>query len=344
MTDLAMTRTLTLFALASLALASPVAAQTAVPPPSLKASVTVASDFVRIGDLVENAGIVADVAIFRAPDLGTTGAVATARVVEAIRSHELIGIDTRGLDEVVVTRASRVIAVPEIAAQVAHVLAQQYGLGEARNLSVRFERDVHTLQVEASSRGALKATRVYYDPRTARFDITFDLDGSASMQRQPLRVTGTAIETVDAVVITRPMEHGDVIKDSDVAVERRPKTEMSGSVVASREAAVGLAARRALRPGQPLRDADLMKPEIVQRNDSVTIVFQAPGMVLTIRGKAQEAGALGDIIGVLNVQSKRVVQGKISGPGHVTVTAATARVVENAPAASSAAASSRGVE
>ena len=99
-----------------------------------------------------------------------------------------------------------------------------------------------------------------------------------------------------------------------------------------------------LRPGQPLRDSDLMKPEIVQRNESVTIVYEAPGMVLTMRGKAQDAGALGDTISVLNVQSKRVVQGKISGPGRVTVTAATARVVENAPASSSAAASSRGVE
>jgi len=30
----------------------------------------------------------------------------------------------------------------------------------------------------------------------------------------------------------------------------------------------------------------------------VTIVYQAPGVVLTLRGQAQEAGALGDSIGV----------------------------------------------
>ncbi len=58
--------------------------------------------------------------------------------------------------------------------------------------------------------------------------------------------------------------------------------------------------------------ADLMKPEIVQRNDTVTLVYEAPGLMLTLRGQAQEAGALGDTISVLNAQTKRVVQGVVS--------------------------------
>src|SRR5690348_17840295 len=41
--------------------------------PTLKAEATVIGDVVRIGDLVENAGEAADVAIFRAPDIGQTG-------------------------------------------------------------------------------------------------------------------------------------------------------------------------------------------------------------------------------------------------------------------------------
>ena len=53
--------------------------------------------------------------------------------------------------------------------------------------------------------------------------------------------------------------------------------------------------------------------------------------MLTLRGQAQDAGALGDTIGVLNVQSKRVVQGVITGPGRVQILGAATRVVENAP-------------
>jgi len=118
-------------------LANPAAAQNAAP--ALRANVTVVGDIVRIGDLVEHAGAVADVPIFRAPDLGTRGAVPTERVVEAIRPHQLIGIDTRGISEVVVTRASRVIPAQEISAAIAKALESQYGLGEARNIAVEFD-------------------------------------------------------------------------------------------------------------------------------------------------------------------------------------------------------------
>jgi flagella basal body P-ring formation protein FlgA len=83
--------------------------------------------------------------------------------------------------------------------------------------------------------------------------------------------------------------------------------------------AIGQAARQPLRTGQMLRQVDLMKPELVQRNDTVVISYEAPGIILTIRGKAIDAGGEGDTINVLNLQSKRTIQGVVSGPGRVTV-------------------------
>src|ERR1043166_48885 len=59
--------------------------------PRLKAQAIVASDVVRIGDLVENAGVAANTPIFRAPDLGQTGAVPARAVIDAVRPYGLIG-------------------------------------------------------------------------------------------------------------------------------------------------------------------------------------------------------------------------------------------------------------
>ena len=137
------------------------------------------------------------------------------------------------------------------------------------------------------------------------------------MRRQATPVHRVAFETINAVTVEHPIEHGEVLKASDLVIQRRPKSE--GTVITNLRAASGLAARHELRPGQPLRNTDLMKPAIVQRNDTVIIVYEAPGFTLTLRGQAQEDGALGDTINVLNVESKRVVQGVISGPGRVTV-------------------------
>ena len=303
-------------------------AQTATP--ALHAAVTVTSDVVRIGDLIENAGAAADIAVFRSPDLGTRGAVATDRIVDAIRPHQLIDIDTRGITEVVVTRASRVIATPEISAQIARNLAGHFDLGDARDITVYFDRDVRSLQVEPDATGELQVINLTYDPRTTRFDVTFDLPRSATLRRQPAHFTGTAIETVAAVTVDRPVEHGEILKASDLTVVRRPKTETG--MITDTNAVIGLAARHPLRADQPLRASDLAKPEIVARNETVTIVYQAPGITLTLRGQAQDAGALGDSIGVLNIQSKRVVQGVITAPGRVTVGAAATRLVDNAAA------------
>ena len=158
--------------------------------------------------------------------------------------------------------------------------------------------------------------------------MTFDLPESVELRRQGARYTGTAIETIDAVTVDRPVEHGEVLKASDLTVVRRPKAE-AGTLLTDLTAAVGLAARHQLRPGQPLAAADLMKPQIVQRNDTVTIVYAAPGLTLTLRGQAQDAGAFGDTIGVLNMESKRLVQAVISGPDRVTVGPVTTRVVDN---------------
>ena len=85
------------------ALSSPAQAEQPAAGPALKREVIVTGELVRIGDLVENAGAVAEVAIFRAPDLGQTGGVSARRIAEAVRAHQIIGLDTRGIEEVAVT-------------------------------------------------------------------------------------------------------------------------------------------------------------------------------------------------------------------------------------------------
>jgi flagella basal body P-ring formation protein FlgA len=298
------------------------------PPPALRASVTVTSDVVRIGDLVENAGPVANIPIFRSPDLGTTGAVATDRIVAAIAPHQLIGINTRGLSEVVVTRASRAISAQEISRRVAQALSGQYGFGDPHNILITFDHELRTLQVEPNATGELQVESLSYDPRSTHFDVTFALPSSLEIRRQSaVHYIGTATATIDALAVDHPIERGQVVKSSDVTVLQRPKTEVAA--LTDMKAVVGMAARRALQANQPLTAADLMKPEIVQRSATVTIVYQAPGITLTLRGQAQESGALGDTINVLNSESKRVVQAVVSGPDRVSVSAITTRVVDN---------------
>ena len=305
--------------------------------PRLKELVTVTAEVVRIGDLVENAGAAGAVPGFRAPDLGQTGAVLVQRVTEALKPYDLADVETDGLAEVVVTRLSRTIGSKDIAERIARALAGQYGFGEPQNIAVTFDRDVRMLHVEANATSDLVVSRMNVEQRSGRFDISFELPGSAAARRLPLRFIGTAREMVEVATLTRTLRLGEVIKGSDVTIERRPKAE-TGLEGASPEQAIGMAVKGPARAGQALRQTDLIRPMVVQRNEAVTITYEVPGIVLTIRGKATEAGATGDIISVLNIQSNRTVQATVTGPGRVTVAAATPIVAAAAPSLADASA------
>jgi flagella basal body P-ring formation protein FlgA len=334
----AMIRRIPPFALAALiaswALTAPAAAQgldaASSAGPTLKASATVMGELVRIGDLVENAGAVADVPIFRAPDLGQTGSVPVASVLEAVRGHHIIGLETHGLSEVAVTRAARAITAKDVEARILRALAGKYGLPDSINLAVVFDNDVRTFEVEATATNELAVARLGYEPRTARFDVAFELPGSAVARRLSLRFTGSLSETFETVVPLRDVAQGQVLKVSDLVIERRPKASATPTTLTTIEQVQGLSAKHALRAGQVIRQADVAKPELVGRGEAVTIVFQVPGIMLTIVGKAAEPGALGDVINVLNVQSKHTIQATVIGPARVSVSAPTARLAANA--------------
>jgi flagella basal body P-ring formation protein FlgA len=297
--------------------------------PSLKASATVFGDIVRIGDLVDNAGAVADVPIFRAPDLGQTGSVPVASVLDAVRGHHIIGLDSRGLSEVTVTRAARAITAKDVEARILLALAGKYGLPGSSDLAVVFDNEVRTIVVEATATNELAVARLTYEPRTTRFDVAYELPGSAVARRLPLRFTGSLSETFEAVVPTHEIAQGQVLKVADLAVERRPKASSTPTTLTTIAQAEGLSTKHALRAGQVIRQADVAKPELVGRGETVTIVFQVPGILLTVLGKAVEPGALGDVISVVNVQSKHTIQATVIGPGRVSISAPTARLAAN---------------
>lgn len=296
--------------------------------PRLKSEAIIHGDIVRIGDLIENSGVVANVPIFRAPDLGYTGAVSVDAVLNAIRDHALIGIDTAGLSRVVVTRATRTVPTTEIEDLIARTLSTRFDLGNSKDITVNLGHDMRTIYVDPLAVGEPRVAHIDYDTRSTRFDATIEIPGGPA-KRSVLRVAGRAIPTVEVVTIGRSVERGNIIKDADIVVERRPRNEVSREVITKRADVIGMAARGTMQGGRPLRAADLMKPDLVLRNQAVTLVYEAPGMVLTIRGKANDGGAEGDVISVINEQSKRVVQGMIIGPGRVAVTNGSPRLAAN---------------
>jgi flagella basal body P-ring formation protein FlgA len=299
-------------------LASAMQTAAAIPVPLLRAKVNVTSEVVRIGDVIDNAGAAAQIAIYRAPDPGTTGTLPAAQLLDALRTHQVIGVDTHGIRNVSVTRLARTLDADDIELQIAVALEHRNGLGDAQDLSLTYDTELRAVHLAATTAGAINPVVARFDPRNGRFDVTLEVSNDTGTAPARLRFTGTAVETVEAAVLARDVDRNTLLKFSDVVMERRPKAEV-GNDAASRDRVVGMQTRRQMRTGQALHGADLTKPDLVQRDQAVTLIYQAAGIYLTVRGKATEAGTEGDVVSVLNLQSKRTVSGVVVGRGQVSV-------------------------
>lgn len=301
--------------------------------PALKAEVTVTDELVRIGDILDNAGVRASQPVFKAPELGASGTIQVHRVMEALRAHGILVFDTRNLTEVLVSRASRSVTLSDLGRAVAEAAAKRYEIANASDLAVTFDPHMKPLQVEPNVADSPRVLSVVVDQRNRRFEAVIDMPGSLALRRNPVRMTGTLVETAEVVTLARAIPRGETIRESDIVMERLPRAEVVTDALSRPEFVVSQAARRALRAGQTLRAADLMKPQIVSRDDAVTIVFRTRAITLTLRGKAMGNGAEGETISVLNPQSKRIVQATVTAPGVVTVNEAipvtTASVNDN---------------
>lgn len=301
---------LALVALAALAL--PVLAA-----PVLKGDLVARRDVITLGELVE--GAPADLArqpVFRAPALGRTGTIQAARIVEAAHALGLDGIETGGRMQIAVERAARRIGVAEIEAVVREALAARTG-ADAKATAIAFEGAMPALVVPPDLTDPLTVVDLAHDIRSKRVSALVAV-GAAEV-RASLRVSGTAIETVEVAVLAKALARGDTVAAGDVQAERRPRDAAPADAASDAEKLVGQVAKRPLAAGSVVRAGDMSRPEIVLRGEPVLIVFEAPGMSLTLRGRATESGALGDAVAVLNPASKKTLQATVTGPGRVSV-------------------------
>ena len=76
-------------------------------------------------------------------------------------------------------------------------------------------------------------------------------------------------------------------------------------------------------------------PVMVEPDQGVTLIYQAEGLHLTVLGKSLENGTEGDVVNVMNLQSKRTVSGTVTGRGQVSITPVAPRPPQTSDATSS---------
>jgi len=304
-----------LLALASLGISLSTAALAA---PSLKADVTVTAEIVTVGDMFDDAGSLAELALFRAPKPGTTGMVELGAISHAAKLIGLTDFANVGIARVRVSRAATVVDAAMLEAMVTADLKGRGIVLDGVTPDLSFDTPNLSFNAEAIDE-PIRLLDVRYMPGSNSFTARFQIAGTDL----PVEVAGRIEMMVEAphLVATRPA--GTVLTASDIEMKRVPLKYAESTGIVSLDQLVGKQLDRAGRAGLMLRAGDVDEPQVVARNQMVTVYLKSGPMTLTVKGQALNSAAAGQPVQVMNTSSKKIVMGTALPNGGVEMTTIT---------------------
>jgi flagella basal body P-ring formation protein FlgA len=260
----------------------------------------------------------AAVIVGASPNLGRSLTIHGSRIKSLLKQANL-GPEVSVLlpEQVVVERQSQVLTSQRLGQIYIEEVNQRLGQ-RAREADIR--------DLEAGRDLVLPAGRLTTQVRLIGVDgeplgrvpaaVEVFVDGHKQAQA---RVSAVVDLYGQVVVAARPLMGRHVIGPDDVELRRVNLAELGGGHLSEPRDAVGLRTRTALVAGQALDLRRLEQAPLIHPGDVVTMIFNAEGLKVSAKGKAEQTGYAGGRIRLSNLSTKREVWGKVLDSGTVVV-------------------------
>lgn len=282
--------------------------------PMLRGDVTVSAAIVTVGDLFEDAGLMAETAVFRAPAPGTSGVLSLQDIASAVQAAGIETFEPAGFERIRVARLGIEIGPDLLSGLIADDLRAKGILNADMDMDIALDAPLPDL-IAADTQTPAALTILRYMPGSSSFSARFEVAGID----RPLDVSGQIQLLIAAPHLTRTLPQGTILGPNDVEMRMIPLAYAESTGLVSIEEIMGMALQRQTREGVMLKPSDIAAPEIVSRNEQVTVVFQQGALTLTTTGKALNAASLSQPVSVLNTMTNKVLQGVATQNGTVTV-------------------------
>jgi len=284
--------------------------------PTLKSSVIVHSQIVTVGDMFDGAGSLAEKGLFRSPAPGTIGAVPLPSIQLAAQRAGITSFDANGITHVRVERPGIAIDQEFLSTIFSQEVSSRGQL--IANQEAKFSAFGNFKTVYADPMASKPATLLdfSFEPQTGRVSARLALAG----HNAPLAISGKLEIMAPAAHLSRTMAKGEIIDINDIEFKSVPVrfSKVQGDMQLTD--LVGKSLTRAVRGGSMVKLSDLSEPVLIARNDLVTILYQHGQLKLTVKGQALHAATQNQMVSVLNLMSKKTVQGIATGAGTVLIT------------------------
>lgn len=123
----------------------------------------------------------------------------------------------------------------------------------------------------------------------------------------------------EIVVASRTLRRGATISEADLNVQVINIARYGSGHVQDAQRIIGQEVTRSVNAGEAIKLSHVRPAQVVSKGDTVVIEVRGNMIAVAVNGEALENGHVGKQIRVRNNQSKRVVDGVVSGPGRVSI-------------------------
>ena len=281
---------------------------------TLKQTVTINDDVVRLGDLFDNVDK-PDIVLGAGPQPGQEMTLSAAALQNLASNNAVDWKATSIADKIVIHRDAHQVDEAAISDTLKAALVDK-GVKGTFNLTLSGAHDGIVLPATEEATAVVK--NLNYSPDRDVFTATI-VSPSLEKPLKTLNVSGLINHTVSVPSVTATLRQGSIISASDIAWIDVPEHNLSKDVLLDADELIGKTPSRVLVSNRPIKAGEVANPQLVARGDDVTIVYLAGGMSLSAKGKSQQAGAQGDLIRVTNLSSSKSFSAQVTGDHTVTV-------------------------
>ncbi|MDR3424168.1 MAG: flagellar basal body P-ring formation chaperone FlgA [Alphaproteobacteria bacterium] len=291
---------------------SPCVANTAV---TLKPDLETDRRAVRLSDLFAGVPSEIDRDIAQAPP-PCKPAVYNEIVLDKLAETYRLDWQAQGTDHVTVSSAcARVTADMIRTAVIAKIKTD--ASDKKLNFDIAFDTRDLEIDLPTDKLPNFRLENFAYDPTARQFRADFTAETPLGPYVVPL--TGRVSVKRTVPVLAHRLEAGETVALSDLDWIEVPDERITADVITETNQLVGREVRRDIAEGSILRAHDVIPQRLVQRGSLVTMKIETPFISISAQGKAQQDGALGDTVRVVNTQSNRIVEGVVTGPGTIEI-------------------------
>lgn len=281
---------------------------------TLRSHSVVEREVVTLGDLWDGlAPRAAGLVLGAAPEPGSSYQVDAVQLAHIAKLHGLAW-RPQGAERTLVERPGQVVPRAEVERVLAEAVRRQGGPEDPLVELAGWSQPM----MPAGGEPVIEVEQFSFDRGEGRFVALLGAVAGEG-ERTVLRISGRAVAMREVVVAQRRVAAGEPIGRGDVRLERVRADRVPEDAAETIEQVLGRVAPRSIGAGQPVAMEQLGRAAAIAKNAPVTMTVAVAGLQVTAGGRALEEGRVGDLIPVLNLSSRSVVDAVVVGPGAVRV-------------------------